>query len=612
MADSMPAPSTTPAKLQKRPAQAAFGPEDDLPHPRRLCFKRRLQLDIEERFREMIIAAIPQVKLDAPSGSSPLGMAIVLGRVVGDETAGPARDVILPTATEVILDQGHRFLPDLTPGLFRGLRMQFDRRLNEHKAQTAEERRWAQVSLQQRQMTSWSSKAVGTFYTPASRWHYQLRFRFDDFEGPPVEAERRETNLVFQKVPSSEDPMWTVSLVQEAGKAWLELRMNEVFLLSHRSRLCSAKTHCFNRLCRDFRRNAQAVQQLIDRMEGLEGDGVRLYYPGIFDPALDVQEYYDQRAKQPVDESTKKETARIRSFNNCVKTMMLESFMDGMKGELKILDLGCGRGQDIHKYSREHRQCCVQLVVGIDFASAAIEEAKRRYNILYQKAQNAGRPEFLATFQWNDLRRPETLQALREAYPDGFDVVVCQLALHYILSSEEAAKRFLQILVQLLRPGGRFIATVPSCEVLADFYEKASFMANSTCERTLEQKFFQVKFQGLPWQQLQAAGVTLELDEVFLKRWGLPYHFILEGAVSGEEFILPWEAFEEMAGSVGLRVLADASFPDLFDQLKDRSKFYHNTFSKDMKPLDTEEETLFKLYQGFVMERTRASAQRLQ
>ena len=29
--------------------------------------------------------------------------------------------------------------------------------------------------------------------------------------------------------------------------------------------------HCPDRLCRDFRRNAQAVQQLIDRMEGLEG-----------------------------------------------------------------------------------------------------------------------------------------------------------------------------------------------------------------------------------------------------------------------------------------------------------------------------------------------------
>ena len=30
-------------------------------------------------------------------------MAVVLGRVVGDESAGPARDVILPTATEVIM-----------------------------------------------------------------------------------------------------------------------------------------------------------------------------------------------------------------------------------------------------------------------------------------------------------------------------------------------------------------------------------------------------------------------------------------------------------------------------------------------------------------------------
>ena len=88
-------------------------------------------------------------------------------------------------------------------------------------------------------------------------------------------------------------------------------------------------------------------------MDGLEGDGVkRLYYPGIFDAASRVQEYYDKRAKQG-DEggldhlfavcnqhgdlfvalgrpSCKhpgevQQTARIRSFNNCVKTMMLES-----------------------------------------------------------------------------------------------------------------------------------------------------------------------------------------------------------------------------------------------------------------------------------------------
>ena len=64
----------------------------------------------------------------------------------------------------------------------------------------------------------------------------------------------------------------------------------------------------------------------------------------------------------------------------------------------------------------------------------------------------------------------------------------------------------------------------------------------------------QVRFEGEAWQELQAEGKQLELDEVFLRRWGLPYFFTLEGAVQGEEYILPWEAFEELATSFGLRL----------------------------------------------------------
>ena len=47
------------------------------------------------------------MKLELPSGSSPLGMAVVMGRVLGDDSG--AKDVILPTATEVILDFGSGF-----------------------------------------------------------------------------------------------------------------------------------------------------------------------------------------------------------------------------------------------------------------------------------------------------------------------------------------------------------------------------------------------------------------------------------------------------------------------------------------------------------------------
>lgn len=80
-------------------------------------------------------------------------------------------------------------------------------------------------------------------------------------------------------------------------------------------------------------------------------------------------------------------------------------------------------------------------------------------------------------------------------------MVLCQLALHYVLTSEEAARQFLEQLVALLTPGGRFIATVPSCEVLADFYERAAFTAGSSCERRLAHGIFEVEgcdFDGFP------------------------------------------------------------------------------------------------------------------
>eukprot|EP00438_Fugacium_kawagutii_P000437 Skav235945 [mRNA] locus=scaffold3392:66872:72538:- [translate_table: standard] len=94
-------------------------------------------------------------------------------------------------------------------------------------------------------------------------------------------------------------------------------------------------------------------------------------------------------------------------------------FLDGMKGDLKVLDLACGRGQDLQKYSREHRLCKVELLVCIDVAESAIEEAKRRYGNLWTRARREGRGEFKATFHTGDLRVPATLLDLVEGYQES-------------------------------------------------------------------------------------------------------------------------------------------------------------------------------------------------
>ncbi|CAE7451952.1 unnamed protein product [Symbiodinium natans] len=579
------------------PQKRRVGPQDDLPHPRRQCFKRKFESDLESRFRDFLLNAVPQVQPGA-LGTSSSRVALAIGRVVGKETL---QDIILPVASEVLLEDGpgHSFLPDLSDTLVPRLRAFLDSRVAAHKAKPLQERRWASVSLEQRSAAACSWRALATVYCPGCKWHYQLRIREPPTkEGP--DKDRKEFNLVFQKVAGSQDPAWTVSIVQCGETIWTELRMNEVFLHNHRERMLAAQQHNFSRLCRDFRRNAQALQRVLEGLDPcMSGDGgKKLFYPGIFDMASQVQEFYVRRTRAQTDAAGVDPTARVRRFNNCIKTLLLESFMDDMDGDLSILDLCCGRGQDMQKYSREHRACTVGNVVCIDFAEEAVEEAKRRYGDLVARGQKVGRREFAASFYAGDCRSAEVFNKLAQDGCTEFDVVVCQFGLHYLLGAEEDARRLLQRVFSLLRPGGRFIATVPSCEVLADLYEQATPFTDSARihERELQRSLFHVHFGGEAWGHLNR-GAQLTLDEVFQSCWGLPYLFELQGAVCAEEYLLPWEAFETLAESIGFSLMADASFPDLLLALKDKSKFFNRVFCRDRNnaSMTSDEEEVFKL-----------------
>ncbi|OLP84357.1 mRNA cap guanine-N7 methyltransferase [Symbiodinium microadriaticum] len=536
------------------------------------------------------------------------GVALVIGRVVGGK--GKPHDIVLPVASEVLMEDGpgHSFVPDLSETQVSKLRAFLDSRVVAHKGKPPNERRWASVSLEQRNAVLCKWRSAATFYCPGSKWHYQLRLREpQSTEG--AGKDRKEFNLVFQKVPGGQDPTWTVSIVQEAEKIWTEVRMNEVFLFSHRDRMLASQQHCFSRLCRDFRRNAQALQKVLEGIDphSSGNGGRRLFYPGIFDMASQVQEFYDRRTRGQVDAKGVDATARLRSFNNCIKTLLLESFVDDMAGSLRILDLCCGRGQDLKKYSRAHRSCNVESLVCVDFVAEAVAEARRRYSEMAARGHEAGRPDFAASFYTGDCSSAEVFNELAQDGFSEFDVIVCQFGLHYLLGAEEDATRFLQRIFALLRPGGRFIATVPSCEVLADLYEQATPFTDSgrSRERELQQSLFQVRFEGEAWRHLDTEGGRLSLDEVFQSRWGLPYLFWLKGAVCAEEYLLPWEAFEKLAESTGFSVMADASFPDLLSLLKDKSKFFNDFFSKDRRNenMSCDEEQVFKLYSGFVLER---------
>ncbi|CAE8637337.1 unnamed protein product [Polarella glacialis] len=671
-----------PVPLQKRPS--SFGRTDDLPNPRRFSFKRKLQTDIEGRFRDML-ASVPIVKSSSSSASpmdavdsgrcednsgrpadSPLGVKLVLGRIVG---GGGQRDVVLPFVTEAILDgSGYTFDPTLSSDEFEWLRSIFECKFDAQKSSETSQlepsdrrTRWADVSKEERHFTVVAElpTALATFYQPGSHWHYQLRSAALPVTAQNAKLEetdcttRTELRFLFRKVLGSEDPAWTVSFVSEESKPgidgsnvkdkrlWIELGLNENFLLKQKQRMHSAQPHIFSRICRDFRRNAISLADVLQNRAGTtagEDQTARekLFYPGIFDvanaspveaeppgmlgPAAAMQNFYSQRALQGSWANSER-TSKIRRFNNLVKTMLLERFLDELPGKLRVLDLGCGRGQDVAKYSCENRRATVATYVGVDFASEAVEEAKRRYSDMVSKARTRGVTEYAAAFYVGDCSKADIFEQLAADGHGQFDVVVSQFALHYLVESEQAARLFLERVRKLLRPGGRFIATIPSCEVLADYYESAAVAkkgaSKSTWEREHRRSFYSIRFDGQVWasKELQSSPPrdgpsggeepALDFEEIFQRRWGLTYTFALEGAVDAQEYVLPWESFEDLATSLGLKVFSDAPFPDLLRELKGQSPFFTNYFSRNPEnnTLDQDEESLFKLYNGFVLER---------
>lgn len=130
----------------------------------------------------------------------------------------------------------------------------------------------------------------------------------------------------------------------------------------------------------------------------------------------------------------------LRQFHNDAKRALLEMHA---KGADMLLDLACGRGGDIHKWS----QLNVRAATCMDISKESIQEARARYNKIKKKCQ--------CTFHQVDLAQgivPVT---------GHYDVVTCMFALHYFFSSEATARKFMHLVSSSLMPGGRFLGIVP-------------------------------------------------------------------------------------------------------------------------------------------------------
>ena len=70
----------------------------------------------------------------------------------------------------------------------------------------------------------------------------------------------------------------------------------------------------------------------------------------------------------------------------------------------------------------------------------------------------------------------------------------------------------------------------------------------------------------------EVSSLALHLLETLTRRFGIKYHFWLRGTIDAEEFVLPFDAFRDIAATMGLKCCLSASFPRLLDAATRDSK----------------------------------------
>ncbi|EXJ91288.1 mRNA (guanine-N7-)-methyltransferase [Capronia coronata CBS 617.96] len=305
----------------------------------------------------------------------------------------------------------------------------------------------------------------------------------------------------------------------------------------------------------------------------------------------------------------------LRSFNNWVKSVLIQKFSPEEKGEVEelgwgeeakeperqkpllVLDIGCGKGGDLGKWQLAPQT--VGLYVGLDPAELSIQQARERY----QQMRRGRRPIFDARFIPQDCFGAwiGDVGIVREVGIDpnagsgqpsrwgggGFDVVAAMFTMHYAFESEEKVKMMLRNVAGSLKKGGRFIGVGPNSDVCAEnirkwFANKAAKKAQEPAQQENGTPVAANKEEGEAAEEEEEEGPSwgnslyrvrfpvdplrpLQPDGSFRPPFSWKYMYWMAEAVDVPEFVVPWEAFRAIAESYNLEQRYRKPFPEIWE-----------------------------------------------
>jgi hypothetical protein len=167
----------------------------------------------------------------------------------------------------------------------------------------------------------------------------------------------------------------------------------------------------------------------------------------------------------------------IRKFNNSVKRQIIQSF--NLRG-CNVIDLGCGRGQDIHKLISAD----VRNVLMIDSVQMNLcELIYRKYSYCADRRINGRIGVYV---QCLDLTRPY-VETLTQIHDSGIPLIVantrlviCNFAIHYLIGSPDKVTNLVNLVYNMLPVGGRFMCTYMDGHRVYDLVNKTGEWKKTT------------------------------------------------------------------------------------------------------------------------------------
>jgi mRNA (guanine-N7-)-methyltransferase len=307
----------------------------------------------------------------------------------------------------------------------------------------------------------------------------------------------------------------------------------------------------------------------------------------------------------------------MRSFNGWVKATQIAELdpvivVNGKvqpKQPLRVLDLACGKGGDLTKWTLHTRG--MKHYVGIDVARGSLKDAAERARGMRQKKKldhaifscadlgsdvpgrkktpKSKRLQKLLTWRLHDEAlyesgspefKMERGGGISES--DKFDVVSIQFAIHYMMQTGDRARRFFHTVSQLLEIGGLLAFTTIDARVIIDHMMNLGLDYHfETCQ---EPNFSEVvveagagacklKFEpNIVKKMLQAQSVGTQGEE---ELFGLEYTFTLvEGsnhaagvgdAVNLPEWLIPIPVLVSLGKEAGLEIDYVQNFHEFYN-----------------------------------------------